>query len=457
MNKQQKITSLKVFVVEDDDYYRELLTYSLSLNPEFEITAFNSGEALLKRINEFPDVVTLDYYLPKLEGEALLKKVQEKSPDTEVIIISKQEKIETAVNLLKLGAYDYVVKTNDIRERLLHSINKIVDKKQLKRRIASLEEEVKNKYDFQKTIIGNSDAIKNVFSLIEKATSTNITVSITGETGTGKEVVAKAIHYNSKRKNKPFVAVNMAAIPSELIESELFGHEKGAFTGATTLRKGKFEEASEGTIFLDEIGEMDITFQVKLLRILQEKEITRIGGNEAIKVDCRIIVATNRNLELEVKEGRFREDLFYRLFGLPIHLPPLRDRDNDVLILAKFFIDRFCAENEMETKVLSDSAKVKILNYQWPGNVREIKSVMEGAVVMASSDEIHASDITLPSRDILSGVLNEDLTLREYNLRIVSAYLKRYNNDTKIVAEKLSIGQTTIYRMLKEVSELEEH
>ena len=230
-----------------------------------------------------------------------------------------------------MGAYDYISKSEDIKDRLLNTVKNIRNGIGLKREISTLRREVQKKYSFRESILGESPAIKTVYDLIDKALSTNITVIISGETGTGKELVAKAIHYNSKRKDKPFVTVNVAAIPSELIESELFGHEKGAFTGAAYRRIGRFEEADGGTLFLDEIGEMELNLQAKLLRVLQEKEIVRIGSNKPVKTDCRIVVATNKNLKEEVKKGNFREDLYYRLLGLPIELPPLRERANDIL------------------------------------------------------------------------------------------------------------------------------
>lgn len=442
-----------IYVVEDNEWYNKLLVHNLSLNPDFKVKTFFSGSDLLKSLSDKPDVITLDYRLPDIDGESLLKKIKDFDDKIEVVIISEQEDIETAVDLLKAGAYDYLVKSKDIKERLVNTINHIRKNASLKKKIISLQKEVQGKYAFEKSIVGNSPALKKVFDLIAKATETNITVTISGETGTGKEVVSKAIHYNSKRKDKPFVAVNMAAIPAELIESELFGHERGAFTGAAVRRKGKFEEAAGGTLFLDEIGEMDINFQAKLLRVLQEKEVTRIGGNETIKVNCRIIVATNRNLLEEVKKSTFREDLYYRLFGLPIHLPPLRERGKDVLLLAKFFIDSFCKENNLPIKTLSEEAKQKVLSYQWPGNIRELKSVVELAVVMASDNEIQENDFTLNTSDALPDVLTEEMTLREYNRRIINLYMDKYDDNTKKVAEKLAIGQTTVYRLLKESKE----
>ncbi|MEZ4772850.1 MAG: sigma-54 dependent transcriptional regulator [Bacteroidia bacterium] len=440
----------RIFVVEDDEWYRELLGFNLELNPDYEITKFDTAGALLRQLDQQPDVITLDYRLPDMEGAEVLRKIKEYNPDIEVIVISEQNSIETAVNLLKLGAYDYITKTNDIRDRLLNVVNNIRKNASLKVRLNTLQKEVSQKYDFETSIIGQSTAIKRVFELIEKAIKTNITVTVTGETGTGKELVAKAIHFSSKRKDFPFVAVNMAAIPSELIESELFGHEKGAFTGANNRRIGKFEEAHKGTLFLDEIGEMDITFQAKLLRALQEREVVRIGSNKPVKLDTRIIVATNRNLLEEVKNGKFREDLYYRLFGLPIELPPLRDRDKDILLLAKYFLTNFSKENELDTFTLSSAAQRKLLSYNYPGNIRELKSIVELAAVMSNSQEIDEDIITFSTYDPLPDALSEEMTLKEYTNRIIDIYLRKHDDNIKLVAEKLDIGVSTIYRMLKE-------
>lgn len=442
-----------IFVVEDNEWYNKLLIHSLSLNPDYTVKGFFNAKDVINALNEKPSVITLDYRLPDMDGSQLLKIIKEHDPSIEVIVISEQDKIETALDLLKSGAYDYFVKSKDIKDHILTSVNHIRKNFDLQKKVVSLQKQVEGKFSFEKTIIGKSDSIKKVFELIHKAIGSNITVSITGETGTGKEVVAKAIHFNSSRKENAFVAINVAAIPSELIESELFGYEKGAFTGAIAQRKGKFEAADGGTLFLDEIGEMDINAQVKLLRALQEREITRVGSNETIKTNCRIIVATNKNLLDEVKAGNFREDLYYRLFGLPIHLPPLRERGDDSLILSQFFINNFCKDNDIQIKQMNEGARQKILNYSWPGNIRELKSVVELAVVMTNNDEIGAEDLTLSvGSDILPDLLTEELTLRECNIRIVKFYLKIHDNDTNIVAKKLGIGQTTVYRLLKEDS-----
>ena len=442
--------SFKIFVVEDDDWYNRLLVHNLSLIPDYDIESFTSGKDCIKNLNKEPDVITLDYRLPDMKGLEVLKEIKAINEDIQVVLISEQDDIEVVVELLKHGAYDYIVKSSDVKERLLNTVNNIRQGSRLKKEIVSLRQEVKKKYSYQNTIIGNSPAAEKIFSLIEKATRTNISVTITGETGTGKELVAKAIHYNSTRAKKPFIPVNVAAIPKDLIESELFGHEKGAFTGASSRRIGKFEEANGGTLFLDEMAEMDIALQAKLLRALQEKEITRIGSNETVKTNCRIIIATNKNLIEEVNAGNFRQDLYYRLFGLPIELPPLRERGNDVVILAKHFIQNFCKENQLEEKTLSPSASKRLLSYSFPGNIRELKSVIELAATLSDTDEITEDNLMFGGQNMLDSLLTEERTMREYNLEILNRFLEKYDNNIKLVAEKLDIGVATIYRMLKE-------
>ncbi len=442
--------SMLIYVVEDNEWYNQLLVRILSLNPDYVVKSFHNAKEFLLEIKNKPQIVTLDYCLPDSNGKDLFEKIKSFDPEIEVVIISEQNNVGTAVQLLKAGAYDYIEKTKDIQTELLFTINNIRKNLALKTKITQLENEVRKKYNFQDSIIGKSEPINKIRELIEKAITTNITVTITGETGTGKEVVAKAIHYNSAKADKPFVAINVAAIPSELIESEMFGYEKGAFTGAMGRRIGKFEEANGGTLFLDEIGDMDLAFQTKLLRALQEKEITRLGGNTNVKLDCRIIVATNRNLKDDVQKGKFREDLYFRLFGLQIELPPLRKRDNDIMFLAKYFIQAFCFENKIKEKTISEGAQRKLMSYHFPGNVRELKSIIELAVVMSNGDEILPHDIVLTSFDMLPELLSQHHTLREFNLKIVDTYLNKYNHDVKKVASELDISQATIYRMLKE-------
>lgn len=442
-----------IYVVEDDDWYRKLLHHNLTLNPDYKVEIFASGDAFLKALKNKPDVVTLDYKLPDKNGEELLKQIKAYDPGIEVLIISEQNEIETAVKLLKAGAYDYITKTEDIRDRLLNVVQHIRKNSSLKTQIQNLQSEVEKKYDFQTSIIGQSAPMKKVFQMMEKATTNNISVIVHGETGTGKEMVAKSIHYNSDRAKKPFVAVNMSAIPKELAESELFGHEKGAFTGAANRHAGKFEQAHGGTLFLDEIGEMAPELQAKLLRALQEREITRVGGTESVKVDCRIIAATHRNLLEEMKKGKFREDLYYRLFGLPVELPPLRDRDKDVIILAKYFVEAFYQDNNMPPKTFNKDALKKLMAYQFPGNIRELKSIVELSAVMADGEEITAEDISFTQADPVTDLFDEQMTMRDYELRIVKMYLKNHDNDIKKVAQLLDIGQSTIYRMLKKEEE----
>ena len=442
--------NFSVFVVEDDEFYSEVLEYHLSMNPDVTVTKFNNAKDFLKNLDKNPGAITLDYSLPDMAGEEVLRRIKEHNSDIPVVMVSGQEDIKTAITLLKDGAYDYIVKDEDTKDRIWNARKNIRENQGLKKEISELKQQFKKKYDFTTSIIGNSPSMKKVFAMIEKAVKSNITVSITGETGTGKEVVAKSIHYNSPRAKKPFLAVNITAIPSELIESELFGHEKGSFTGANARRIGKFEEAGDGTIFLDEIGEMDINMQSKLLRVLQERELTRVGGSGLVKVKCRIISATHKDLAEEVRKGNFREDLYYRLLGLPVSLPPLRERGNDTLVLAKHFIDEYADENDMGKLKLSSKAQNKLFKYPWPGNIRELKAVVELCCVMTDGDVIEEEHITFNSTGSIDTLLQNEMSLEEYKNRIVKHYLDKYNNDVVNVAKRLDIGKSTIYRMLQE-------
>lgn len=440
----------KIYIVEDDKIFAKRLHYQLSLDTDFEIQEFHNGKSLLRAINQAPDLITLDYYLPDSQGDEILKTLKDKLPDVPVIIISGQEDVGTAIELLKNGAYDYLVKADDLVNRLRNVIDNLREKILLKKKVEELERELQKKFVFTNLLKGKSCAMVNVYQLMQKALSSSISVSITGETGTGKELVAKAIHYNSNRKKAPFVAVNVSAIPSELIESEMFGFEKGAFTGAHNRRIGKFEEANGGTLFLDEIGDMDINMQTKLLRVLQEEEFSRIGSNKVIKTDCRIMVATHKNLANEVKKGNFRQDLFFRLLGLPIELPPLREREQDIIYLAKHFIKEFSKSNNLPKKELTPAAIKKLNKYDFPGNVRELKAIIELAMVLSAEDVITDKDITFNTNLGLDDLFNKEMTLKEYNQKIVEYYLKKNNDDIKTVAQKLDIGKSTIYRMIQQ-------
>jgi DNA-binding NtrC family response regulator len=439
---------LKIYFVEDDKFFGESIRHHLQLNPEYEVQLFLTGKDLLSNLYQKPDIVCLDFDLPDMNGNILLKKVREKNEKIPIIIISGQEDIEVAVNFLKSGANDYIVKSKHTKDILWNSILKIKENINLTFKVQELNEQLSQKFSFEKTIIGESHAIQSVFSKISKALCSNINVSISGETGTGKEVVAKAIHYNSIKKNKPFVPVNMAAIPKDLIESEFFGHEKGAFTGADSRKIGKFEQADGGTIFLDEIAELDLDIQSKLLRVLQEREVTRLGGKESIKFNTRVIIATHKDLANEVKKGTFREDLYYRIIGLPIELPPLRERGNDILLLAEYFMNSFLKENKMNQISLSKEAKLKLIKHPFFGNIRELKSVIELACVMCESNEIKSEDLTLNIINNKKVLLKEEKKLKEYTNEIILYSLKNNNNDVVKTAKKLAIGKSTIYNLL---------
>ncbi len=440
----------KIYIVEDDPWYGEILAYHLSLNPDYKVSRFESGKDCLAKMSAKPDLVTIDFSLPDMQGDELFKKIRETNPTVPVIIISAQEEVSVAVNLLKIGVNDYLVKDEATKDLLWNSVVRIRENQSLKKEVEHLREELGQKYSFQKTLIGQSENLKKVFTMMEKAVKTNINVSIAGETGTGKEVVAKAIHYNSERKKKNFVAVNMAAIPKELVESELFGHEKGAFTGALARKAGKFEEANGGSIFLDEIAEMDMSLQSKMLRVLQEREVVRVGGNETVKLDVRLIVATHKNLADEVKKGNFREDLYFRIMGLPVELPPLRERGNDILILAKHFADAFAKENKLGIIQFTKEAKEKLMKYHFPGNIRELKAVIDLSVVMCENNEIKPDDITFASTKRDDFFIPEDKTLRQHTCDIIKHYLKKNNDDVVATAKALDIGKSTIYKMIQE-------
>ncbi|MCR8556572.1 sigma-54 dependent transcriptional regulator [Mucilaginibacter sp. BJC16-A38] len=443
------MSAYNIFIVEDDKWYGEILQYHISLNPDYKVTLFETGKELLDKLYLQPDLITLDFSLPDMLGDKLYQKIREINSQVPVIMISSQENIVVAVNLLKMGVSDYLVKDDSTKDLLWNSIIRIRETQSLKKEVETLREELGQKFSFEKTIIGQSDALKKIFVMMEKASKTNINVSITGETGTGKEVVAKGIHYNSDRKKKAFVPVNMAAIPRELIESELFGYEKGAFTGAVARKIGKFEEANGGTIFLDEIAELDLAVQSKILRVLQEREVVRVGGNDKINLDIRVIVATHKNLAEEVKKGNFREDLYYRIIGLPIDLPPLRDRGNDILILAKHFADDFAKQNKMGAITILQDAKNKLLHYPFPGNIRELKAIIDLAAVMCDNNEIRGDDITFNSTRKGDVFVMEGKTLREQNCEIIKIYLQKHNNDVIATAKALDIGKSTIYKMMQ--------
>jgi DNA-binding NtrC family response regulator len=383
---------VKIFVVEDDQFLGNLIKMSLEKMDNVEVTHFLTPEECMNSISQRPDIVTIDYMLPGMNGEELLEKIKNYDDAIQCIMVSGQEKIDVVINTYKKGAVDYIIKNENAIVNIENAVKNACKNVHLKKEVETLQDQIIDRNKYTK-ILGNSSAVLKTLKMIQKVEKSGIMVLVTGQSGTGKELVAKAIHYNSPRARKPFVTVNMGAIPEDLTESELFGHEKGAFTDARERRIGKFEEANEGTIFLDEIGEMDLLMQTKLLRVLQEKEVTRIGSNKSIKLDVRVIAATNRNLATEVKGGRFREDLFYRLQGFLIHLPPLFDRGEDVILLSKSFLSEFCKENRLPQIMLSKECQKFLMDYKWPGNIRELKAVIERAAVMCEDNEIKPEDI----------------------------------------------------------------
>ena len=371
-------SSIKILVIEDDDGSREALLILLKASG-FIMKGCSSGKEGLSALAGEPfDIVISDLFLPDLNGIDILTKVKQDSPRTEVILVTGHGSAETAVQAMKKGAYDYITKPLNIDE-LRIIVDKAVEKGQLLSENVYLKKQLRDKYEFA-NIIGNSQAMQQLFSRMKRIIKTDSTVLILGESGTGKELVAKAIHFNGSRKDKPFIAVNCSAIPENLLESELFGHVKGAFTGAVREKIGKFEAANFGTIFLDEIGTLPMHLQTKLLRVLQEQEVERVGSNKQIKLDVRVVSATNVNLEEEVARGNFREDLFYRLNVIPILIPPLRERIEDILPLTKHFLEKNCRSMQRPIMHLDKEALEALEAYPWNGNVRELENIVERIV-----------------------------------------------------------------------------
>jgi two-component system response regulator PilR (NtrC family) len=376
----------KILVADDEQSMREFLDIMLK-KEGYKVSLASNGEEVAKLVdNDLFDLVLLDIRMPKLDGISALKKIKSNAPETTVIMITAYASADTAIKAMKEGAYDYITKPFKVEEIKL-IIKNALEKKNLQRENILLKQVVRDRFHFG-NIIGQSPKMVALYDLLEKVSPTKTNILVTGESGTGKELVAKAIHYNSPRKEKPFVTLNCGAIPESLIESELFGHMKGAFTDAIATKKGLFEVADEGTIFLDEISELPLLMQVKLLRVLQDKEFKRVGGTEDIRVDVRIIAATNKDLEEAVKEKRFREDLFYRLNVIQIKLPPLRDRKEDIQTLANHFLKKYSQELSKAISKISPEALQILLNYEYPGNVRELQNIIERAVALEGSEEL---------------------------------------------------------------------
>jgi len=445
---------MKVLIADDEKNMRWILEKNLKSEGFSTICAEDGEEAFNMFLDEAPDMVILDYKMPKLDGMEVLKRIKKINSDLPVVMITAHGSTDAAVEAMKLGAVDYVSKPFDITELKL-TIFKALNIDKLNKEIQFLKEASAENFDSK--IVGNSKNMQEIFEVIDKIADTNATVLIIGESGTGKEGIASAIHNKSSRKDKPYITVNCGAIPETLIESELFGHEKGAFTGANNRKFGRFDRAQGGTLFLDEIGELSLSLQVKILRVLQEKEFERVGGTEVIKSDVRIIAATNRDLEAMVQNSQFREDLLYRLKVIPINLPPLRDRKEDIESLVNFFINRYCKETNKGKITIEKDALDLLKEYDYPGNIRELENLIERLVILSSDGIIKAS---LLPKEIIKGAYattsnifilpDEGINLEELEVSLVRQALERSGGNQTKAAKMLGMSRhALIYRMDK--------
>lgn len=456
MEKSEKET---VLVVDDEVELRSAIESYLT-QEGYEVRAASSGEEALDLLKTLPfDMMITDMKLPGIDGTRVLQEALTLYPELIGIIITGYGTIESAVQAMKKGAYDYIAKPFQLVEISL-VVKQALERRRLKEENAYLKTQLKEKYRFE-SIVGNSKPMQDVFQLVETISATNSTVLITGETGTGKELIAKAIHFNSQRRDQKIVSINCGAIPENLLESELFGHVKGAFTGAHQTRIGRFEQAHKGTIFLDEIGNMSQTLQVKLLRVLQEREFERVGGTETVKVDVRIIAATSANLKDMADRNEFRSDVYYRLNVIPIQLPSLKDRREDIPLLAKHFIKKYCQNSNLELKTVSQEAMKMLMNYSWPGNIRQLENAIERAValvglrniilpsdlpheVQKTNSNLFISEIYIPDEGVN---FNTEVSCLERELILQS--LKKSGGNKKQAAKLLNLKRTTLIEKLK--------
>ncbi len=450
----------KILIVDDEKLLRWSLEQNFKKQGYTVITAETGTEGINKYKEELPDLVLLDIHLPDITGMEILEKIKEVNRDAIVILITAYGDVQTAVKAIKAGAYDFVEKPFNM-DKLNILVKKALETVSLKKEVIELKSRLSAQYGFD-NIIGESEQMKEVFELIKKvAASDASTVLIQGESGTGKDLVAKVIHYQSRRADKPFMEVNCTALPESLIESELFGYEKGAFTDAKTMKKGLFELADGGSIFLDEIGDMKLSTQAKLLKVIESKTFKRIGGIKDICVDVRIIAATNKDLQEEVRAGNFREDLFFRLKVIPIYLPPLRERGNDIILLANYFIDKYNKEFRKNVKGLTKPVEKLFLEYHWPGNVRELKNIIERVMILENDDYIRPEhlpvEITSPEgvkRSNISAV-NIDippggLDIEEVEKSLIERALQITHGNQTRAAKLLNISRDALrYRMQK--------
>ena len=445
--------SRTILVVDDEKSILQSLEGILT-DEGFHVITAESGAAALDRMEEtMPDVVLLDIWMPAPDGIATLERLKSLYPRLQVVMMSGHGNIETAVKATKMGAYDFIEKPLSL-DKLLLAVNNALEHNRLEEEIDLLKEKDKNRY----RIIGNSPAITDLKEQIRIVSPTNAWILISGDNGTGKELVAHTIHRLSKRSQKPMVEVNCAAIPDDLIESELFGHEKGAFTGASAMRKGKFDMAHEGTLFLDEIGDMSLKAQSKTLRILQEQRFERVGGIHTIKVDVRVIAATNKELEQEIAEGKFREDLYFRLNVIPMRIPLLRERIDDIPGLVDEFIREFSLNTNIEPKKMSDDALDILCNYDWPGNVRELKNLIERLIIMVPGKIIQMGDVPEPFNRISSGSVSFEHAFTsgslkdargEFEKAFIEAKLKKFDGNISQTAEAIGIERSNLHKKIK--------
>ncbi len=451
------MASAKVLVVEDEELMRLVLKELIESEGFLVFTAENAESAIEIFSTEDIDLVLTDIMMDGMNGIELLDKLKEIDKECIVIIITAYSSVDSAIAALRKGAYDYITKPF-VNEELLKTVRNAIRQRELFRENRYLKRELNRHYSFS-GIIGTSESISNVFRLVEKVSVTDSTVLIQGESGTGKELIARAIHYNSLRADKPFIAINCGALPESLLEAELFGHTKGAFTDAKIERKGLFRSADGGTIFLDEVSEMPYSLQVKVLRAIQEHEVTPIGSSLPVKFDARIIAATNRNLEEEVKAGRFREDLFYRLSVIEINLPPLRERKEDIPLLAKHFIKKIAKKQGAPEKRIPKEVMVALTAYHWPGNIRELENAIERAFILSQGDEIQFETLPTKITDYsknslqIKDPLGYRPTLEEMERRYILEVLRSTDYDKTEAAQILGIDLSTLYRKLKKYTQ----
>jgi len=444
----------KVLVVDDDLEMCGLISDVLK---EEGFSVQTTGESLeaskiIKR-EEF-DVIVTDLKMKGLKGLDLLEETHRMVPPTPVIIITAFGTIESAIKAMKMGAYDYITKPFQMDELVL-TVKKALETRLLKKEVFRLRKEIESRYDFHQ-LIGKSPSMQKIYDLIERISDSSSNVLITGESGTGKELAAKAIHYNGVRKEGPFIAVNCAAIPEALLESELFGYKKGAFTDARSDKKGLFFEANEGTLFLDEITEMPLTLQAKLLRAIEDKEVRPLGDTNSYPVDLRIISASNRDVESSIKQGRFREDLYYRLKVIDIEMPPLRERKEDIPLLIQHFITNFSSESKKKMSVVSEDALKLLLNYSWPGNVRELENVIQRAITLSRHEvilpeDLPASIVQKADEKLFEKAIGEKFTLDQLEKEYIRRVLIETGGNKSKASEILGLDRKTLYRKLKEL------